>query len=417
MADSLGMAQLQPRTLQAMLRLRLRSGNTQPVLILGKAGIGKTEQITELAKSEGIGYVEVRLLLYDVAEIKGIPYADKETKTTKVFPTDLFPRVDRDGERGILVLDEVTSCQSQLRTAVYQLLDQKRQLGEYHLPDGWMVVALGNGPEDGGNFQGMEGALLNRCACYRVQASAVDWTKWARRNDVNPAVIAFIEQNPDKLHTLTQEKWEETDGAYVFASPRAWTLAARMLQIFEQDEAMQAQMSPEDKEYFVRDIVAGYVGEETALLFGSIYALKSKMINVLDILAGKKPKFEDGFDNSLKYIVAESLGQTLQRELSEAKIISQLSKKQVEMILNTIEWTLELKDNLGRNSNDVTMQIMKSLNDIPVIADLVIGYEDITPETTPFCKDDPTLCTRVQEWFEKYLQYGLDHGEQLGFNG
>lgn len=143
MADSLNMTQITSDKLQRQLSLRIRNGVTSPILILGKAGIGKTEQITQLAKDEGIGYKEIRLLLYDAAELKGIPYADRETQTTKIFPQDIFPTAERDGERGILVLDEVTSCQAQLRTAVFQLLDAKRSLGSYKLPDGWMIVQIG----------------------------------------------------------------------------------------------------------------------------------------------------------------------------------------------------------------------------------------------------------------------------------
>lgn len=415
MADSLGMTQITPAALQRQLQVRLRAGIVTPVCIFGKAGIGKTESIAALAKSEGIGYKEVRLLLYDVAEIKGIPYADKETKTTKVFPTDLFPRADRDGERGILVLDEVTSCSSQLRTAVYQLLDAKRSIGEYKLPDGWMVVALGNGPEDGGNFQGVEGAFLSRCACYRMEPSARDWVKWARKNDVNPSVIAFIEQNPDKLHTLTQEKWEETDGACLFASPRGWTLAAKMLSVYEGDEILKQSLKEDEKQMFISDIIAGYVGSDVSSLFGTMYCLKEKMVSVIDILDGKNPKISEEYDTGLKYLMAESLAQALNRELKGADVMGDLTKEQMTKILNVVNWTMGLKDASGRTSNDVIITIASSLHSIPVFGDIIVNVGEIDLTSMKFGNGDKAFCEKVEKDILEYTDFCISHGELLGF--
>ena len=415
MSDSLGMRPITPSGLQRLLQLRIRVGDVAPVCVFGKAGIGKTEQITKLAEEEHIGYKEIRLLLYDVAEIKGIPYADKETQTTKIFPTDLFPIAERDGEKGILVLDEITSCTSSLRQAVYQLLDQKRSLGQYHLPDGWMVVALGNGPEDGGNFQGIEGAFLNRCACYRMEPNARDWVKWARKNSVNPSVIAFIEQNPDKLHTLTQEKWEETDGACLFASPRAWTLAAKMLTVYENDEILQQTLKEDEKASFVQDIVAGYVGSDVAILFGSMYCLREKMVQVIDILDGKNPELSDDYDTGLKYLLAETLQQTLAKELNTYDVIDDVPMSAMEKVVNVVNWILGLKDSRGRTSNDVIVTIATGLNSIPLFGDLFVNYDQADLEQMEFGKGHPEFCDKVMDAMSKYDAFCMDHGELLGF--
>lgn len=412
MADSLNMTQITSDKLQRQLSLRIRNGVTSPILILGKAGIGKTEQITQLAKDEGIGYKEIRLLLYDAAELKGIPYADKETQTTKIFPQDIFPTAERDGERGILVLDEVTSCQAQLRTAVFQLLDAKRSLGSYKLPDGWMIVCLGNGPEDGGNFQGVEGAFLSRCACYHMEPNYEHWIDWARKHGVNQSIIAFIQTNPDKIHTLTREKWEETDGACLFACPRSWTLASKMLNIYEQDPEVQ-NFSPDEKYDLVNDLIAGYVGDDIAILFTELYKLNSQMINVSDVLDGKKPKIEASMDRSLIYLTIESIIAHLGQRLSKYDRAADASPDDIKCLLNTIEWTLDIQKD-GQNARDLAANTITGLKAFQVWADILVDFESDQFLRTLKIGNDEATKKRLVDDFNEVIEFQIRNGLQFG---
>ena len=140
-----------------IVRMQFEEGNKRPIFGLGKGGIGKTESIADLAKELNIGYIDIRLLMYSEVDLKGIPYPDEHHVSTVWLQNDILPKVERDGEKGILVLDEITSVARSVRTAAYQLLNERR-LGEYILPDGWLVVCLGNGEDDGGDFQGLRAA-------------------------------------------------------------------------------------------------------------------------------------------------------------------------------------------------------------------------------------------------------------------
>ena len=412
MADSLNMTQITSDKLQRQLSLRIRNGVTSPILILGKAGIGKTEQITQLAKDEGIGYKEIRLLLYDAAELKGIPYADKETQTTKIFPQDIFPTAERDGERGILVLDEVTSCQAQLRTAVFQLLDAKRSLGSYKLPDGWMIVCLGNGPEDGGNFQGVEGAFLSRCACYHMEPNYEHWIEWARKHGVNQSVIAFIEANPSKIHTLTREKWEETDGACLFACPRSWTLASKMLNIYENDAQVQG-MKPDEKYELVNDLIAGYVGDDIAILFTELYKLNTKMINVNDVLSGKKPDIDPTMDRSLIYLTIESIIAHLGQKLQKYDRAVEAEPEDIMSLLNVIEWTLDIEKK-GQAARDLAANTIIGFKAFQVWVDLLIDYESEQFLRTLKIGNDAALKSRLVNDFNEVMNFQIKNGLQFG---
>lgn len=169
---------------------QFKEGIMRPIFGLGKGGIGKTESIKDLADQLGIGYIDIRLLMYSEVDLKGIPYPNTDHTFTVWLQNNILPRVERDGERGILVLDEITSVSRSVRTAAYQLLNERR-LGEYVLPAGWMVVCLGNGEEDGGDFQGMEGNFANRCSIFNVSPNLDAWKDWAYKTGINYLVLAL----------------------------------------------------------------------------------------------------------------------------------------------------------------------------------------------------------------------------------
>lgn len=213
-----------------IIKMQLSENNYRPIFGLGKGGIGKTESIEELTKELNIGYVDIRLLMYTESDLKGIPYPNAEHTRTVWLQNNILPTVEKDGERGILVLDEITSANRSVRTAAYQLLNERR-LGEYKLPDKWLIVCLGNGEEDGGDYQGMEGNFANRCSVFNIVPNLDAWKSWAIRKNVNPLVIAYVTFKPNDLHSYNPEAENEI----LFASPRSWKAISDILNVTEFD--------------------------------------------------------------------------------------------------------------------------------------------------------------------------------------
>ncbi|MBO5387319.1 MAG: hypothetical protein J6A59_04170 [Lachnospiraceae bacterium] len=214
-------------TFTKIVEMQFKENNFRPIFGLGKGGIGKTESIHDLAKKLGIGYVDVRLLLYSETDLKGIPYPNEDHTRTVWLQNAILPTVEKDGETGILVFDEITSCLRSVRTAAYQLL-QERRLGEYKLPDGWMVVCLGNGEEDGGDYQGMEGNFANRCSVFNVVPDVESWKLWAMKHNINELVAAYVSFKPNDLHSYNTNNETEM----LFASPRSWTAVSNILNTY-----------------------------------------------------------------------------------------------------------------------------------------------------------------------------------------
>lgn len=260
-----------------------------PYLGFGKSGIGKTESIRNaICDPLGIGLIEMRLGSYSAQDLTGFPVPLEDDKVNNnrpmVYFSDVskFPHEGRDPERGILLLDEFPAAEQDVRTAALQLTDVSRSIGDYHLPPKWLVVILGNGPDDGGAYLGCEYTLLNRCMCYRVHTSFDIWKNWALRNNVNDAVLAFIENNgaDDMLHNMNPDsEYYESD-----ASPRMWYALSQKLNA---REALNNSVIDPRK---AGRLAGAAVGHRIAPKFEAFYAFKKDMIPVADIMSGKAEK-------------------------------------------------------------------------------------------------------------------------------
>lgn len=261
-----------------------------PVLGLGKSGIGKTESMENaIVKPLGINMIQMRLGSYDETDLTGIPMPQMDEKAgkmlTKFADMGKLPQVDRDGEVGILVLDEFTNANPRVRAAALQLTDSSRSVGDYTLPPKWLIVILGNGPGDGGYFNGLEYALMGRADCFRVDVNFADWKDWALRNGVHPIVISFIEEEGGetmlhRMKNMDEAEYEEKD-----ANPRSWVKLSTHL---TKKEAKVGKLT----ERQVKIYAGGAVGSDLAQSFATYYTQQKEIIKAVDIFSGAALKME-----------------------------------------------------------------------------------------------------------------------------
>lgn len=283
-AAKMNMPEVNMKTFKDMVKRQFMLGMTdKPILCLGKSGIGKTEAIIQVAKDElKVGYVELRLVNYTETDLIGVPTPVKDEASgslvTKWAQMGRLPLAERDGERGILVLDEVTSAASTVRAAAFQLMDASRSVGDYKLPDGWLIVALGNGPEDGGVYNGLEPAFLSRCLCCRVDPDVKAWKEWAYQERVHPSVIGFFDLQPDELWNLNLDA---EYGGEIYPCPRTWKALSDILVKCEEMDG-----------HALSDIMAmtyanASVGVRTGTMFAAFYKLQTDITPFEEIAAGK----------------------------------------------------------------------------------------------------------------------------------
>lgn len=311
-----------------IIKMQLEEDNYRPVFGLGKGGIGKTESLKDLAVNDlGIGYIDIRLLLYTETDLKGIPYPDETHTKTIWLQNNILPIAERDGERGILVLDEITSANRSIRTAAYQLLNE-RKLGEYILPDKWLIVCIGNGEEDGGDYQGMEGNFANRCSVFNVVPNVEAWKDWAIANGVNPLVIGYITFKPQDLHSFNPE----AENDILFASPRSWKAVSDILNKHEFDEG---------NNILIRRIVAS-IGHRVGYSFVAYCKLKNKVIDPYRIVNNGEMPVVNGFEITTITIqsVIKIIGDLIKEDVRNTHEISSVT---VGKLANAIKWIISLK--------------------------------------------------------------------------
>lgn len=190
----------------------------QPVFVWGPPGIGKSQVVAQVAEQEWLELSDVRAVLLDPVDLRGLPHID-ENHQACWCPPDFLPRCGS----GILFLDELNAAPPLVQAACYQLVLDRR-LGDYQLPDGWAIVAAGNRETDRAVTHRMPSALANRFVHLNFDVDVDQWLAWAQAGGVAPEVIAFIRFRPNLLHAFDPRKEDKA-----FPTPRSWEFVSRIM--------------------------------------------------------------------------------------------------------------------------------------------------------------------------------------------
>lgn len=191
-----------------------------PAFLWGAPGLGKSDLIREIARETSAPLIDLRAVLLDPVDLRGLPAITDGR--AQWLPPAFLPDAARDGEDGILFLDELNAAPPSVQAACFQLV-LDRKVGEYRLPASWRIIAAGNRQADKAAAQRMPSALANRFAHIDVEASPTAFCDWAARVNLNPIIPAFIRFRPALLHKM--------DGAELraFPTPRAWAQVAKII--------------------------------------------------------------------------------------------------------------------------------------------------------------------------------------------
>ena len=105
----------------------------QPVIVWGPPGCAKSQIAQQVAAASHRTYLDVRALLLDPVDLRGIPWRDADGRT-RWAPPAFLPPGDAAG-RWLVNLEELPSAVPMVQAALYQLVLDRR-CGEYVLPEG-----------------------------------------------------------------------------------------------------------------------------------------------------------------------------------------------------------------------------------------------------------------------------------------
>ena len=200
---------------QGMIAFKLK----KPVFYWGSPGIGKSNMVEQIRQLLGVKLIDQRFSQMDPTDVRGLPMTLQEGIDwwTRYAIPGFLPRVERDGEEGILLLDEFNQAPQAVQAAGHQLI-LDRCLGDYVLPEGWMVMAAGNKMDDRAQAIRMSTSLTNRFKNVDVDVDVDEWKVWARGAKQDPVIIALINSDNTILHDMSDK------GAAAWPSPRTWEL-------------------------------------------------------------------------------------------------------------------------------------------------------------------------------------------------
>jgi len=305
----------------------------KPVFLWGTYGVGKSSIVESIRDSlsedtgQKWGLKDVRASQFTAVDTRGIPIVkiDKNGHNRANFALpDWLPYVERDGEHGILFLDELLLGNASVQAAFYQLLNDGR-LGDYILPENWFCVAASNRPEDGASAlvgRKPDAALMTRFGTHlNIAASVPSWTEWAASHDIEPEVIAFIQfrgsPNGDQaglLHEFPEGGVKKDQIA--IATPRTW-------------ENVSGILKSKLPEVLESKTIQGAIG----------LAAASEFLAFLKILR-KVPSFLEIFDNPDEVAIPPDLS------LRYAVTAQLAAKVTLKDVANSVSWIKRIDDEL-----------------------------------------------------------------------
>ncbi len=240
------------------------------ILGLGAPGIGKSQIVKQIGDRYGFKVIDIRLSQMSEVEIGGLIYPNEDKTRTRWLTPEILPDEKRDGKNTILLLDELTSCTKRVQVAAYQLILDRR-IGEYRLPEGTFIVALGNREEDEGVYVEMAGPLADRFEIHEIDVDFASWKNgYALTHDVHPFVIRYLSSRPSSLHTQSRDS-----DAMVFATPRSWE---RVSDILKWDSDVRKSV--------IRNKIEGNIGAVEAMHFTEFCQGQGGRITVNDMING-----------------------------------------------------------------------------------------------------------------------------------
>jgi MoxR-like ATPase len=176
--------------------------------------------------------------------------------------------------KAILALEEFNSAAPSVMAASYQLVLDRR-LGDYIVPKGVMILAMGNRSGDRGVTFDLPKPVANRFIHIEMEFNWDDWFSWAVKANIHPDVLGFLSKWPAKTNCFDPDSPSPS-----FRTPRSWAFVSKLI-----------SQNPLPSAETLRALIAGALGDDGGAEFVQHRKFMAEMPNVSGILDGSVTKF------------------------------------------------------------------------------------------------------------------------------
>lgn len=283
---------------------------SRPVFIWGAPGIGKSALVERFAEDVGLPCVSLLGSQLAPEDIIGIPQIKGDV--SEFLPPAMIARK----EPYVLFLDELNACSQEVQKAFYSLIYERR-VGNYHLPEGSVVIGAGNRAQDSAIVKMMSSALINRMFHVQLKPDTDQWLSWAYMNGIHPLITGYLTQRPGHLFS-EPPKTEEP-----FSTPRSWHMLSDAIKSFETSE----QSITEDE---LRMLAYGCISAPHAGMLIAYFKQASNKYLLEDILKGEKRWPDRPEDRDVLYFLSQSFRSRLLHDLPQNR--QQLDREKQELV-------------------------------------------------------------------------------------
>lgn len=184
---------------------------------------------------------DVRLSMKEPVDMVGVPIPSKNENgdTVTVWATpNMWPKDDGQYSGGTIHLDELNQGQAAILNAAFQLI-QDRALGDYKVPEGYIIIGSSNPSAYNGTVTEFSVPLSNRFTHFNIKTDFDSWMNYRLNHGGNVDVMSFLKtQDPGLLFDrqgMEAKVGDLSDTLFtdIVITPRSWEVVERLLNLPE----------------------------------------------------------------------------------------------------------------------------------------------------------------------------------------
>jgi hypothetical protein len=207
-----------------------KNGEVFNPLFTGDAGLGKSQicqKFVDIVRTTGFpeagiqpdpnyGFLDLRIAYFEAPDLIGFPETSVDERGTK-RTEHCLPSFWPTSGSGLLLLEEPNRGTTGVMNCLMQLLTDYK-VGDYQLPEGWVVASCINPDTAEYDVNAMDSALRNRFEEYEIEYDAISFIDYVESANWFDSVQMFIKSG---VWIYKDTKSIGDTGKYI--SPRTWS--------------------------------------------------------------------------------------------------------------------------------------------------------------------------------------------------